>query len=85
MRQPEAAETDEAMAWMGMATTQEQMPGMATEAQLRELAGASGEAADELFISVSTVKGHMSAIQAKLGLRNRVEVAAWAWEHGLMD
>ncbi len=43
------------------------------------------EAADELFISVSTVKGHMSAIQAKLGLRNRVEVAAWAWEHGLMD
>lgn len=43
------------------------------------------ETADELFISVSTVKGHMSAIQAKLGLRNRVEVAAWAWENRLMD
>lgn len=42
------------------------------------------ETADELFISVSTVKGHLSAVQAKLGLRNRVEVAAWAWEHGLM-
>ena len=27
---PEAAETDEAMAWMGMATTDEEMPGMAT-------------------------------------------------------
>jgi DNA-binding NarL/FixJ family response regulator len=37
----------------------------------------------ELFISLSTVKGHVSAVQAKLGLRNRVEVAAWAWEHGV--
>ena len=35
----------------------------------------------EMFISLSTVKGHVAAIQAKLGLRNRVEVAAWAWEH----
>jgi DNA-binding NarL/FixJ family response regulator len=37
----------------------------------------------ELFISLSTVKGHVSAIQTKLGLRNRVEIAAWAWEHGV--
>ena len=43
------------------------------------------ETADELFISVSTVKGHLSAIQTKLHLRNRVEVAAWAWENHLMD
>jgi DNA-binding NarL/FixJ family response regulator len=43
------------------------------------------ETADELFISVSTVKGHLSAIQTKLDLRNRVEVAAWAWENHLMD
>ncbi|MFI6423597.1 response regulator [Promicromonospora sp. NPDC050880] len=35
----------------------------------------------EMFISLSTVKGHVAAIQAKLGLRNRVEIAAWAWEH----
>ena len=28
---PEAAETDEAMAWMGMPTTHDAMPGMATE------------------------------------------------------
>ena len=34
----------------------------------------------EMFISLSTVKGHVAAVQAKLGLRNRVEIAAWAWE-----
>jgi DNA-binding NarL/FixJ family response regulator len=35
----------------------------------------------EMFISLSTVKGHVATIQAKLGLRNRVEIAAWAWEN----
>ena len=40
------------------------------------------EIAAELFISVSTVKSHVSGIQGKLGLRNRVEIAAWAWENG---
>jgi DNA-binding NarL/FixJ family response regulator len=39
----------------------------------------------ELFISLSTVKSHLTSIQAKLGLRNRVEVAAWAWESRLVD
>ena len=39
----------------------------------------------EMFISLSTVKGHVAAIQAKLGLRNRVEIAAWAWETGLAN
>lgn len=38
------------------------------------------EIAAELFISLRTVKGHVSAIQTKLDLRNRVEIAAWAWE-----
>ncbi len=38
----------------------------------------------ELFISLSTVKSHVATIQTKLGLRNRVEVAAWAWETGVM-
>jgi DNA-binding NarL/FixJ family response regulator len=41
------------------------------------------EIAAELFISVSTVKSHLAGVQLKLGLRNRVEVAAWAWENGL--
>ncbi|MBD3135318.1 response regulator [Microbispora bryophytorum] len=39
------------------------------------------EIAAELFISLSTVKSHVAGIQAKLGLRNRVEIAAWAWEN----
>jgi uncharacterized protein (DUF305 family) len=47
---PEAAETDEAMAWMGMPTTQ--MPGMATEEQLEELGAASGADADRLFVEL---------------------------------
>ncbi|GLW98470.1 response regulator transcription factor [Microtetraspora sp. NBRC 16547] len=42
------------------------------------------EIAAELFISLSTVKSHVSAIQAKLTVRNRVEIAAWAWEHRLI-
>ncbi|WP_433425061.1 response regulator [Microtetraspora malaysiensis] len=42
------------------------------------------EIAAELFISLSTVKSHVSAIQAKLTVRNRVEIAAWAWEHHLI-
>ncbi|MET7419012.1 response regulator transcription factor [Dactylosporangium sp. NPDC005555] len=42
------------------------------------------EVAAELFISLSTVKSHVSGIQTKLGLRNRVEIAAWAWEHGVV-
>jgi DNA-binding NarL/FixJ family response regulator len=37
----------------------------------------------ELFISISTVKTHVANIQVKLGLRNRVEIAAWAWENQL--
>jgi DNA-binding NarL/FixJ family response regulator len=43
------------------------------------------EIAAGLFISLSTVKAHLTNIQAKLGLRNRVEIARWAWRHGLID
>jgi DNA-binding NarL/FixJ family response regulator len=43
------------------------------------------EVAAELFISLSTVKSHVAAIQAKLGMRNRVEITAWAWESRLVD
>jgi DNA-binding NarL/FixJ family response regulator len=42
------------------------------------------EIAAELFISLSTVKTHVAGIQAKLGVRNRVGIAAWAWENHIM-
>jgi DNA-binding NarL/FixJ family response regulator len=44
----------------------------------------NGEVAAELHLAVSTVKTHLNRVQARLGLRNRVEIAAWAWEHGLV-
>ena len=50
----EANMGDTAMAWMGMASEVGDMPGMATDAQLDELAAASGTAADELFVELMT-------------------------------
>ncbi len=44
----------------------------------------NGEIADELFISLGTVKTHLSNLQDKVGARNRVELAAFAWESGRM-
>ncbi len=43
------------------------------------------EVAAELFVSLSTVKTHLGSIFAKLNARNRVEIAAWAWESGVVD
>ena len=44
----------------------------------------NAEIADELYISLSTVKTHLASLQDKIGARNRVELAAWAWRSGRM-
>jgi DNA-binding NarL/FixJ family response regulator len=41
---------------------------------------ANTEIADRLHISLSTVKTHLANLMAKLGARNRVEIAMWAYE-----
>ncbi|RZT88677.1 LuxR family two component transcriptional regulator [Pseudonocardia sediminis] len=45
----------------------------------------NNEIAADLFVSLSTVKTHMGNIHAKLDARNRVEVAAWAWENRVVS
>jgi DNA-binding NarL/FixJ family response regulator len=42
----------------------------------------NAEIATELFISLSTVKTHLGSLMNKLGARNRVEIAMWAYETG---
>jgi len=52
-------------------------------------AAASGltntEIGAELFLSLSTVKTHLASVQGKIGARNRVEIAAWAWRSGVVS
>ncbi|QGG96695.1 response regulator [Actinomarinicola tropica] len=40
----------------------------------------NAEIADDLSISLSTVKTHLASLMNKLGARNRVELAMWAYE-----
>ena len=44
----------------------------------------NAEIASELHISLSTVKSHLASLMGKLGVRNRVEIAIWAYETGRM-
>ncbi|MFJ8151086.1 response regulator [Streptomyces sp. NPDC094468] len=46
---------------------------------------ANAEIATGLFMSVATVKTHVSRILAKLGLNNRVQIALLAYDAGLLD
>ena len=44
----------------------------------------NAEIAEELFVSLSTVKTHLASLMTKIGARNRVEIAIWAYETGRM-
>ncbi len=44
----------------------------------------NNEIAEQLTLSLSTIKSHLSRVQDKLPARNLVEIAAWAWEHGVV-
>ena len=43
------------------------------------------EVAAALYISLSTVKTHLGSLMAKLGVRNRVELALWAYQSRRLD
>lgn len=45
----------------------------------------NAEIAAELHISISTVKTHIARLMQKLGARNRVEIAMWAYETRRID
>jgi DNA-binding NarL/FixJ family response regulator len=44
----------------------------------------NAEIAAQLYITVGTVKTHLANVQTKLNARNRVEIAAWAWQRRLV-
>ncbi|WP_416969909.1 response regulator [Streptomyces sp. 4F14] len=45
----------------------------------------NAEIAADLYMSVATVKSHVSKILARLGLNNRVQIALLAYDAGLLD
>jgi DNA-binding NarL/FixJ family response regulator len=44
----------------------------------------NAEIAATLYLSQATVKSHIARILAKLGLRDRVQIAVYAYEHGIV-
>ncbi|GIJ69046.1 response regulator transcription factor [Virgisporangium ochraceum] len=42
----------------------------------------NAEIGAQLYITAGTVKTHLASIQQKLGVSNRVAIAAWAWATG---
>ncbi len=58
---PEVNETDTAMEWMGHSVPTDEMPGMATRAELDELGTTSGTEANEMFVDLM-VRHHEGGI-----------------------
>ena len=52
-------------------------------AELVAVGSSNAEIAGSEFLSEATVKTHISRILAKLGLRDRVQMVVYAFEHGL--
>jgi DNA-binding NarL/FixJ family response regulator len=44
----------------------------------------NAEIASKLYLSEATIKSHITRILAKLGLRDRVQIAVYAYEHGIV-
>jgi uncharacterized protein (DUF305 family) len=78
----ETNETDQAMTWMGDPTPLEEMPGLATDEQLKQLQQSRGAAADELFarLMIAHHKGgvHMAEHAAMHGESDEVRLMAEA-------
>ena len=67
---PEAGEDYTAMEWIGMAMSIDTMPGLATETQLEELASASGNTADRLFVELMTAHHEAGIDMAEFAAEN---------------
>jgi DNA-binding NarL/FixJ family response regulator len=44
----------------------------------------NAELAASLYLSEATIKSHITRILARLGLRDRVQIAVYAYEHGIV-
>jgi DNA-binding NarL/FixJ family response regulator len=53
-------------------------------AQLVASGLSNAEIASQLYLSEATIKSHITRILARLGLRDRVQIAVYAYEHGIV-